>query len=120
MIRTVSIKENRDFSYLYRRGTFVSSDCLILYFRKNRFQVNRLGITVSKKVGKAVVRNKVRRRIKEYYRKIEGRLPVSYDFVIVARNSAKDADFKKISSALGFLLRKAGLLNYEKNTYSDS
>ena len=120
MVRTVSIKENRDFSYLYRRGTFIASDCLILYFRKNRFQVNRLGITVSKKVGKAVVRNKVRRRIKEYYRKIEGRLPASYDFVIVARNSAKDADFKKISSAFEFLLRKSGLLNYEKNTYPGS
>ena len=117
---TVSIKENREFSYLYRRGKFISSDCLILYFRKNRFDKNRLGITVSKKVGKAVVRNRVRRRIKECYREVEGRLPGFYDIVIVARNTAAEADYKKIMSAFKYLLRKAGLLSYEKNTDMDN
>ncbi len=92
MIKTVSIKENRTFSYLYRRGKFISSDCLILYFRNNRFENNRLGITVTKKVGKAVVRNRVRRRIKEAYREIERIIPSSYDFVIVARRTPAQAD----------------------------
>lgn len=116
MKNTVSIKENREFSYLYRRGKFYSSDCLIIYIRKNRFPFSRLGITVSKKVGKAVVRNRVRRRIKESYREIEGRIPASYDFVIVARNSAAEADYKKILSALKYLMKKAGLFDYEKTT----
>ena len=115
MKNTVSIKENRDFSYLYRRGKFMSSDCLLIYFRKNRYDKNRLGITVSKKVGKAVIRNRVRRRIKECYREVEGRLPAFYDIVIVARNTAAEADYKKLKSALNYLFRKAGLYNVEKN-----
>lgn len=120
MKKTVSIKENREFSYLYRRGKFVSSDCLIIYFRPNRFSCNRLGITVSKKVGKAVIRNKVRRRIKECYRELEGILPVGYDFVIVARTAAALADYKKIMSAFKYMLKKAGLLSYEKNINLDN
>ncbi|MBE7028641.1 MAG: ribonuclease P protein component [Ruminococcaceae bacterium] len=120
MKNTVSIKENREFSYLYRRGKFISSDCLIIYFRANRFNKNRLGITVSKKVGKAVIRNRVRRRIKESYREVESMLPLSYDFVIVARSSASLADYKKILSALKYLFKKAGLLSYEKNTDRDN
>ncbi len=110
MIKTVSIKENRTFSYLYRRGKFISSDCLILYFRNNRFENNRLGITVTKKVGKAVIRNRVRRRIKEAYREIERIIPSSYDFVIVARSTAAEVDYNKILSALKYLFKKAGLL----------
>ena len=114
MKNTVSIKENREFSYMYRRGNFLSSDCLIIYYRKNRFPFNRLGITVSKKVGKAVIRNRVRRRIKESYRELEGSLPAAYDFVIVARSSAASSDYHKIMSALKYMLRKAGLLKLWK------
>ena len=110
MINTVSIKENRTFSYLYRRGKFISSDCLILYFKNNRFSNNRLGITVSKKVGKAVIRNRVRRRIKEAYREMEKMIPGSLDIVIVARSTAAEADYNKIRSALKYLYKKAGLI----------
>lgn len=120
MKKTVSIKENREFSYLYRRGNFISSDCLIIYFRKNRFSCNRLGVTVSKKVGKAVIRNRVRRRIKECYRELEGKLPSGYDFVVVARTSAALADYNKIMSAFKYMLRKSGLLDYEKNINPDN
>lgn len=118
MQNTVSIKENRDFTRLYKSGKFYSSDCLILYVRKNRLDQNRLGVTVSKKVGKAVVRNRVRRRIKESYREIESRISASYDFVVVARGKAAECDYKKIRSALIYLMRKAGLYNYEKNITS--
>lgn len=122
MKNTVSIKENREFSYLYRRGKFFSSDCLIIYFKKNRFDGNRLGITVSKKVGKAVIRNRVRRRIKEAYREVEGMIVSSCDFVVVARAKAADCDYNKIKSALIYLFKKADLLNidYEKNINLDN
>ena len=120
MKSTISIKENREFSYLYRRGEVITSDCLVLYFRKNRLKINRLGITASKKVGKAVIRNRVRRRIKESYRFIEDRIPLGYDFIIVARSTAAEADYRKILSALQFMLKKAGLIHYEKNSYLDN
>jgi len=120
MQNTVSIKENREFSRLYRSGKFFSSDCLILYVRNNRFGNNRIGITVSKKVGKAVIRNRVRRRIKESYREIEGKITTSYDFVVVARVKAAECDYKKIRSALKYLFNKEGMLNDEKNTTVDN
>ena len=115
MQNTVSIKENRDFSRLYRIGKFYSSDCLILYLKNNKLGFNRLGVTVSKKVGKAVVRNRVRRRIKESYREIEGRILNSYDIIVVARAKAAECDYNKIRSALIYLFKKAGMLNDEKS-----
>lgn len=120
MQNTVSIKENREFSRLYRSGEFFSSDCLILYVRNNKFGKNRIGLTVSKKVGKAVIRNRVRRRIKESYREIEGKVNTSYDFVIVAKAKAAECDYKKIRSALKYLLGKAGMFNDEKNITVDN
>ena len=74
MQNTVTIKENREFSRLYRSGKLFSSDCLVIYVRKNKLGINRIGVTVSKKIGKAVVRNRVRRRIKESYREIEDKI----------------------------------------------
>ena len=110
MKNTVSIKENRDFSRLYRSGNFYASDCLILYVKNNKLGFNRLGVTVSKKVGKAVIRNRVRRRIKESYRELEGKLLSSGDFVVVARVKASQCDYKKIRSALTYLFKKAGVI----------
>ena len=110
MKNTVSIKENRDFSRLYRSGSFYSSDCLILYLKNNKSGIKRLGVTVSKKVGKAVIRNRVRRRIKESYRELEEKIVSSSDFVIVARVKAAECDYKKIKSALIYLFKKAGVI----------
>ena len=107
----VSIKENSDFKRLYYRGKSEVRKRIVVYYRKNRLSCNRLGITVSPKVGNAVKRNRVRRLIKENYRL----LPIStfgYDFVIVARKSAAFSDFYDIKkdiwdifSGLGFLKR---------------
>ncbi len=106
----VSLKENREFGRIYRKGKSIAGDCLVLYYRKNNLGINRLGLTVSKKVGKAVVRNRIRRRIKENLRLLEDQLPLSYDFVIVARVKAAGSDYHKIGSCLRYLLRKSSLL----------
>ncbi len=110
MQRTISLKENREFGYAYRKGKSIAGDCLVLYYRKNNLGVNRLGLTVSKKVGKAVVRNRVRRLIKENFRLLEEQLPLSYDLVVVARVRAADSDYRKIGGCLRYLLRKSSLL----------
>ena len=120
MRNTVSIKENRDFSRLYRIGKFFSSDCLILYLKKNKLGFNRVGVTVSKKVGKAVIRNLVKRRIKESYRELEKSILPSYDIVVVARVKASESDYRKLKSALFYLFQKAGIFNDEKNNNSDN
>ena len=72
--------------------------------------MKRLGVTVSKKVGKAVVRNRVRRRIKENFREIENQISDGYDYIIVSRVKAAEYDYKKIGSALRYMLKKAELL----------
>lgn len=86
------------------------SDMLVLYTLPNKSEGNRLGITVRKKMGKAVVRNRVRRKIRESYRLLEEKLPTGYDLCFVARGRAVEADFRKISSSMTYVLKKSGLL----------
>ncbi len=114
MKKTVSIKENKDFKKLYYRGKSVANDILVVYFRQNPYPYCRLGLTVSGKVGKAVVRNRVRRLIKESYRLMEDRIRKSMDIVVVARVKAASADFHAVNRALEKALEKSGILAMKK------
>ena len=82
----------------------------MLYARKNRTGTNRVGITVSKKLGKAVVRNRVRRRIREAYRINEEQFQPGWDIVVVARSRAVDVSFQKLTQSLLSLADQAGIL----------
>ena len=95
-----SLKKNHEFKRLYARGKSAANQWLVLYCRKNKLGVNRIGITVGGKLGGAVQRNRVRRRIREAYRLNEGRFAAGYDIVIVARVRAKSGTFKQITGAL--------------------
>jgi ribonuclease P protein component len=106
---TVSLKKNRDFRRLYSSGKNAANATLALYCRRNRTAENRLGITTGTKIGKAVVRNRVRRRIREAYRLGEDKLKKGWDIVIVARTRAATATYREIDAALSALLRKVGL-----------
>ena len=97
---TTSLKRNFQFRRLYRSANSKADKYLVLYYRKNHGQENHLGITVSKKVGTAVVRNRIRRLIKENYRLNEERIVQGYDLVVVARSRAANADFHQIRSSL--------------------
>ena len=105
-----SLKLNHIFRRLYRSSGLANS-CLVLYARKNRTATNRVGITVSKKLGKAVVRNRVRRRIREVYRLNEDRFTPGWDIVIVARSRAVEVSFQKLTDSLLSRADKAVLLN---------
>ena len=97
MKKTVSIKENRIFRSLYARGKSHGAKTVVMYVQKNRLKdVNRLGITVSVKLGGAVVRNRTRRRIREAYRLSENMFREGLDIVIVARSKCVDAPFDTI------------------------
>ncbi len=113
MKHTVSMKENRLFQRLYSRGKSAASSSLVLYIRRNGQRGNRLGITVSTKVGKAVVRNRVRRRLREIYRLHEVELASGVDLVLVARVRAAqvrywdlERDFLRVSDKLGVLRKE--------------
>jgi ribonuclease P protein component len=81
-----------------------------MYARKNRTGGNRVGFTVSKKLGKAVVRNRVRRRLREIYRTHEDRFQPGWDIVVVARSRAVEAPFDKLTKSYLSLAKKAGIL----------
>jgi len=111
-MKIVSIKENSDFKRLYYRGKSSVKKRIVLYYRKNKFSYNRLGLTVSPKVGNAVTRNRVRRLLKESYRNlttIQG-----YDIVIVARRSSQNSNFHEIQKDLKSALYDSGLLKRDE------
>lgn len=110
MENTSSMKYNRDFRYLYKKGKSVAGSYLVIYAKKAGKKENILGITVTKKLGNAVVRNRVRRLIRECYRLREREIKVGYKIVIVARGRAANADFYAIKNDMGYLLGKIGLV----------
>ena len=110
---SVSLKKNHEFRRLYSKGKSVSAASLVVYVRKNRLPVNRLGITVSTKVGNAVCRNKIRRRLKEVYRLNESRLEIGLDMVIVARIKAAHTPYSKLERDYLYACSRLGILKNE-------
>ncbi|MDC7289203.1 ribonuclease P protein component [Blautia schinkii] len=119
MIHSESLKKNRDFQKVYQKGTSKANRYLVMYVLENQYMKNRLGISVSKKVGNSVVRHRITRLIRESYRLNEKDFNKSLDIVVVARPSAKNISFHEIESALLHLADKhhiAGKNNDEKNS----
>ena len=100
MEHTVSLKLNHVFRRLYGRGKSAVNPCLAVYCRKNNLGYSRLGLTVGVKLGKAVVRNRTRRRIKEAYRIHEGAFLPGYDIVVVARVRAAHSRYRELERSL--------------------
>jgi len=110
MLFSQSLKSNRSFRRLYAKGRHQGARTLVLYCRGNGSAGNRLGITVSAKLGGAVRRNRIRRRIREIYRTNESRFKTGFDIVAVARHGSCDAaysqieeDFLRLAEVLGIL-----------------
>lgn len=104
-----SLKLNHIFRRLYH-SSGIANGFLVLYCRPNRTDTNRVGITVSKKLGHAVVRNRVRRRLREVYRLNEELFCPGWDIVVVARSRCVEASFQSLSKAYLALAAKAGIL----------
>ena len=102
-----SLKKNYEFRVVYKRGKSFANKYLVLYKYKNNKTNNRLGISVSKKVGNSVVRSRTTRLIRESYRLNEEHIDKEgWDFVFIARSTAKGASYDEISSALIHLLKQ--------------
>ncbi len=104
-----ALKLNHIFRRLYVTSGHANA-YLVLYARKNRTNTNRVGVTVGKKLGHAVVRNRVRRRLREVYRLNEDKFLPGWDIVVVARSRCIRADFQNLTDAYLSLAEKAGLL----------
>ena len=95
-----SLKKNRDFKEVYKKGKSYANKYLIAYVMENNTLENRLGISVSKKVGNSIVRHRLTRLIREGYRLQEEHFQRGLDIVIIARVSAKGRSYNEVESAL--------------------
>ena len=100
MKHSESLKKNMDFQNVYKNGKSYANKYLVMYVLKNETKKNRIGISVSKKVGNSVIRHRITRLIRESYRLQEEMFNSGLDIVVIARSTAREVGFKEIESAL--------------------
>ena len=100
MKHSQSLKKKADFQNVYKCGKSFANRYLVMYVKENDLSINRIGISVSKKVGNSVVRHRVKRLILESYRLHEDMFNSGLDMVVIARTTAKDRSYDEIKSAL--------------------
>ena len=113
MLFSNSLKQNHLFRRLYRKGASAANRYLVLYCRKNGTDRNRVGLTVSAKLGHAVQRNRVRRRLREIYRLHEGQFLRGWDLVVVVRGRGINAGYRELENAYLSLAKGLSLLSGE-------
>lgn len=109
-----SLKKTREFQKVYRQGRSYANKYLIMYALQNARTRNRLGISVSKKVGNSVIRHHMTRLVRESCRLNEHILEDGYDFVVIVRPAAKEKGYREIESAFLHLSKLQGILRAEK------
>lgn len=112
-MKIVSIKNNYEFRRLYAKGERAGSPRMVIYRRRNRLGINRLGITVSSKLGKAVHRNKIRRRLKEIFRLNCDMLIQGWDIVVVAKIKSRYSSYSELEADFLQTCKRIGLLTEE-------
>ncbi len=100
-----SLKKNRDFQIVYKKGKSYANRYLVMYLLENKLNKNRIGISVSKKVGNSVVRHRIKRLIKESCRLKDRNFAQGYDIIIIARTTAKEKSYQQIESAITHLAK---------------
>ena len=109
-----SLKKNSDFQNVYRNGKSYANKYLVMYVLPNELGKNRIGISVSKKVGNSIVRHHLTRLIRESYRLHEEQFLCGYDVIVIARTTAKDRSYHEIESALIHLGKLHNIYEVEK------
>ena len=109
-----SLKKNKDFQTVYKRGRSLANSYLVMYILKNETDRNRIGISVSKKVGNSVVRHRLTRLLRERYRLSEENFQRGYDIVVIVRTGAKNKNYHDIESALVHLGKLHKIYNQDQ------
>ncbi|MDD6716969.1 MAG: ribonuclease P protein component [Firmicutes bacterium] len=105
-----SLKKNEDFKNCYKTGRSAANRYLVLYHVPNGQDKNRIGVSVSRKIGNSVVRHRIKRLVRECCRLHENEFESGFDIAVVARRSANGATYKEIETSLLGLMKKSGLL----------
>ena len=110
MKNSTSLKKNSDFKKVYNLGQSRADRYLVMYILENGLNINRLGISVSKKVGNSVIRHHITRLVRENYRVKEDRYHTGYDIVVIARNLARDMTYKDVDKSFEKLAGLHGII----------
>jgi ribonuclease P protein component len=107
------LTKNKYFQYIYRKGERVNSTNLYIVYAKTKSKENRFGIVVSNKIGKAVQRNLIKRRLRSIVQQRIGQISQSYNYIIIAKEGIEKLSFDELVKELFYCLKKGGFI--EKN-----
>ena len=110
MSKIQGLRSNMEFKRVYSKGKTYWNRNLVLYVKKNELGHNRVGYSITKKVGNSVVRNKIRRRMKEIYRLNFHKLKGDYDIIIIPKKNVVNISYRELESAMLHILQLAGIL----------
>ena len=105
------LKKNKHFNYIYKHGKSVRANCIVLIYSKTKFKNFKVGFSVSNKIGKSVVRNKVKRRMREAFNQIAPLVNTKFNYIFVARDGIAEKSFLEIKDHMFNAVKKAELLN---------
>ncbi|MFD1850990.1 ribonuclease P protein component [Oceanobacillus bengalensis] len=115
MKKRFRIKKNEEFQHVFKKGKSFANRQLVIYYLLQPEQDHfRIGLSVGKKIGNAVTRNRIKRYLRQAFQELEGSIKFQCDIVIIARNPTKDMEYGEIKKSLTHLLYKEKLLKKEK------
>jgi len=111
MKKAFRVKDNKEFQMIFKRGKSFANRQLVIYYVKKQEQMHfRVGLSVGKKIGNAVTRNRIKRYLRQSFHELEDQIHSNYDIIIIARKPTKDMTFREVKSSLIHLLSKERLL----------
>lgn len=111
------LKKNKDFQVVFKKGQSFANRQFVIYVLKQPEQpYSRLGLSVSKKMGNAVMRNHIKRFIKEIFRELSDKLELGNDFIVISRRPVRTMSFSEMQGSLAHVLKKAGVMTGNKDT----
>ncbi len=111
------IKKNDEFQKIFKHGQSFANRQLVLYFLKKPNQSHfRIGLSVSKKIGNAVMRNQVKRYLRQAFHELEEDIRQDYDLIIIARKPTNQMNFHEMKQSLNHVLKRSKLFKNKKRS----